>query len=76
MQTPELNARATKEQQARYLADAWEEKIGDYVNKFEPDQVTVADIFTDVLNIKNLADWDQIKQNRAEETAVSAGRAV
>jgi predicted P-loop ATPase len=71
---PELNDSASKEQQERYLADAWEEKIAEYVEEIAirarnqltvsiAHSVSVGEILSEVLRLKP-AEWDQIKQNR------------
>jgi predicted P-loop ATPase len=71
LDTPELNRLATAEQEDRYVADAWGEKIADYVATVS--SVSVAEILANVINLKEPALWGQSEQNRVVRCLRSLG---
>jgi len=62
LDTPELNALAADEQEDRYLSDALQDKIAEYIATLP--SVSVAEILTHVLRLKDPGEWDQGKQSR------------
>lgn len=61
--SPELLQAARSEQQQRYLPDAWDGLITEYIQKHLITHISVAEILRDVIGLQQ-ADWKQPDQNR------------
>jgi predicted P-loop ATPase len=68
LETPELEALATAEQEARFEADAWAEKVGEWL--VGRNDVSVGEVLVGALGIPQES-WSQTAQNRVVKFLVS-----
>lgn len=61
--SPEIVAAARAEQQQRYLPDAWDEIVVQYIQKFLLKEISIGEALRDVIGLEQ-ADWTQRDQNR------------
>ena len=60
----ETRIAAESEQSSRYIGDAWDNHIADYLGSLLSDTVTIHQIFQQALDITDKARWGQSEQNR------------
>jgi predicted P-loop ATPase len=72
LDTPELNALAAAEQDKRYVPDAWDPLISDYVDHPPLDSVTVREILKNAIGLSP-AYWSQEAQNRVAKSLQQLG---
>jgi predicted P-loop ATPase len=70
LESPELRALATAEQEARFEADAWMEKVGDWLDR--RNDVSVGEVLVGALAIPQ-ENWSQTAQNRVVNILVNRG---
>lgn len=70
--SPEIVAAAREAQQQRYLPDAWDGLVIEYIQKHLLAEISVAEILRDVLGIPQ-ADWRQPDQNRVARALRNLG---
>ena len=70
LETPELRALATAEQEARFEADAWMEKVNDWL--VGRNDVSVGEVLVGALGIPQES-WSQTAQNRVVNILVEKG---
>ena len=70
LETPELQALATAEQDARFEVDAWTEKVSEWL--VGRNDVSVGEVLTGALGIPQES-WSQTAQNRVAKILVTTG---
>lgn len=63
LDTPDLDRLASREQDKRFAADAWQPRIESWLDAHGADETSLGEILEQVLNLEP-ARWDQVAQNR------------